>query len=142
MVLGIQKPFYQQNRLNMETKRQKQVAETVKRNFGIVLQKEGGYIYGTTPFVTVTNVKISPDLNIARVYLSVYNIEDKHNVILELEDNYVRLRQLLSHRIRKHVRRIPELEFFLDDTLDEMYRLNQLFNKLEQDNQMGNDPGA
>ena len=126
----------------METKRQKQVAETVKRNFGIVLQKEGAYIYGTNPFVTVTNVKLSPDLNIAKIYLSVYNIEDKQNVILEMEDNYSRLRQLLSNRIRKQVRRIPELEFFLDDTLDEMYRLNNLFNRLEDENQMGTDTPA
>ena len=121
----------------METKRMRQVAELVKRNFGILLQQEGSYIYGTTPFVTVTNVKMSPDLSIAKIYLSVYNIEDKQTVILEMEDNYTRLRQSLAYRIKKHVRRIPDLQFHLDDTLDEMYRLKELFQKLEEDNQLG-----
>ena len=121
----------------MESKRQRQVAEVVKRNFGILLQQEGSYIYGTDAFVTVTGVKISPDLNIAKIYLSVYNIEDKQNVILEMEQEYSRLRSSLANRIRKHVRRIPELQFYLDDTLDEMYRLNQLFTRLREDDQLG-----
>ena len=124
----------------MESKRQRQVAEVVKRNFGTLLQQEGAYIYGTDAFVTVTGVKISPDLNIAKIYLSVYNIEDKHNVILEMEQEYPRLRSSLANRIRKHVRRIPELQFYLDDTLDEMHRLNQLFTRLKEDDQMGQSP--
>ena len=114
----------------MESKRQKRVAELVKRNMGTVLQQEGGYIYGTEALVTVTNVRMSPDLNIAKVYLSVYNIDDKQNVILQVDEQVQRLRQSLANRIRKHIRRIPELHFFLDDTLDEMYRLNALFDEL------------
>ena len=121
----------------METKRMQQVAEIVRRNFGILLQQEGSYIYGTEPFVTVTNVKMSPDLSIAKIYLSVYNTEDKQTVILEMEDNYTRLRQSLAYRIKKHVRRIPDIKFYLDDTLDEMYRLRNLFQEMEKENQFG-----
>jgi len=47
------------------------------------------------------------------------------------------LKQSLSNRIRKHVRRIPEFQVYLDETLDEMYRLNKLFNKLDEDKQLG-----
>ena len=126
----------------METKRQKQVGEVIRRNMGIVFQNEGSYIYGPEPLVTVTAVKMSPDLSQAKVYLSVYNIEDKQNVVLEVEGNLVRLRQSLAHRIKRHVRRIPELSFFLDDTLDEMYRLNSLFDKMETDKDNGLDPEA
>lgn len=121
----------------METKRQLQVAELIRRNFSLVLQEEGSYVYGTEPLVTVTNVKITPDFNMAKIYLSVYNTENKQAVILTMEDNYPRLHQSLIRRIRKHMRRMPELSFFLDDTLDEMYRLNTLFNKLRHENQMG-----
>lgn len=113
-----------------ESKRQLQVAELVRRNMGIVLQQEGGYIYGTQALVTVTKVKMSPDLNIAKVYLSVYNVEDKYNIIFELEENYHRVRQVLANRLKRQVRRIPELQFFEDDTLDEMYRLNALFDRI------------
>lgn len=121
----------------MESKRQKQVTEMVKRNFGILLQQEGSLIYGNEALVTVTSAKMSPDMSIAKIYLSVYNTENKQAVIMLMEENYHQLKQSFVHRVRKHLRRIPELQFYLDDTLDEMYRLNSLFNKLEKDNQMG-----
>ena len=120
-----------------ETKRMRQVAELIKRNFGLVLQSEGPYIYGTQAFVTVTDVKMSPDFGIARIYLSVFNIDDKQNVILQMEEDYSRLRQALGNRLKRHIRRIPNLQFYLDDTLDEMYRLNHLFDELHDNKQMG-----
>ena len=123
----------------MESIRQKQVAETVKRHFSIVLQQEANYMTSEPALITVTNVKMTPDLSIAKVYLSIYNTENKQETLLELEDNMARLRQALGARLRNHVRRIPELDLFIDDTLDEMYRLNALFDKLEDENQMGTD---
>ena len=68
----------------METKRQMQAAELVKRNFSLVLQQEGSYIYGVEPLVTVTGVKMSPDLGQAKIYLSVFNTENKQAVFLEM----------------------------------------------------------
>lgn len=116
----------------MQSKRQSQVGELIKRNFSQVLQEEGSYIYKNA-LVTVTQVLMSPDLQYARIYLSVYNREDKALVIQELNQEKNRLKTNLSGRIRRHVRRIPEIDFFLDDTLDEMYRLNELFNELHQE---------
>lgn len=121
----------------MATVRQKQVEELIKRNFGIILQNEGSYIYGTEPLVTVTQVKISPDFGQAKIYLSVYNTETKQQVILEMEEHNNRLRQALAHRVRKQMRKVPHIDFYLDDTLDEMHRLNQLFNKLRDEDQLG-----
>ena len=114
----------------MAGKRQLQVSELIRRNFGMVLQAEGSYIYGAQPFVTVTNVVMSPDLSIAKIYLSVFNVDDKQTVILEMEQEQPRLKSALAYRIRKQVRRMPEINFYLDDTLDEMERLNNLFDKL------------
>jgi ribosome-binding factor A len=121
----------------MATVRQKQVEELIKRNFGIILQNEGSYIYGTEPLVTVTQVKISPDFGQAKIYLSVYNTETKQQVILEMEEHNNRLRQALAHRVRKQMRKVPHIDFYLDDTLDETHRLNQLFNKLRDEDQLG-----
>lgn len=121
----------------MENIRQRQVAELIKRNFSIVLQQEGSYIYGTEALVTVTNVKVTPDFSLAKIYLSVYNTENKQEVLLEMENSVIRLKQSLAYRVRKHMRRIPDINFYLDDTLDEMYRLNNLFDKLHKDKQMG-----
>ncbi len=113
--------------------RQEQVGETVRRHLSVVLQQEGSYIYGTTAFVTVTEIQMTPDLSQARVYLSVFGIEDKQAVILQLEDEYPRVRQSLGYRLKRHLRRIPELQFFLDDTLDEMYRLRGVFDRLRDE---------
>ena len=125
----------------METKRQKQIAAVVKRNFSVILQQEGSYIYGVEVLVTVTDVKMSPDLGIAKIYLSVYNTENKQAVILSLEQHMHRLRQNFAQRIRKQVRRIPNIDFYLDDTLDEMYRLNELFDRLDNEDQLGKKEG-
>ncbi len=121
----------------METIRQKQVAELIKRHFSMVLQAEGSYIYGQEVMVSVTSVKVSPDFSLAKIYLSVFNTENKQATILEMEDEMLRLKQALAARIRKQVRRIPEITFFLDDTIDEMYRINALFNRLHNEDQMG-----
>jgi len=123
----------------MDTIKQKQISELVKRNFSVVLQDEGTNIYGAKPLVTVTNVKVSPDLGQAKIYLSVYNTENKQEVLLEMEEEKNRLKQALGYRLRKLVRRIPDIDFYLDDTLDEMFRIDELFGRLRADNQMGSE---
>lgn len=115
----------------MQSKRQLQVAELIKRNFGVVLREEGGYIYGDA-FVTVTKVVMSPDLAQAKIYLSIYNVEDKASVIYMITGQKHALKQAMVRRIRKHVRRIPDIFFHEDDTLDEMYKLNHIFNDMSE----------
>jgi ribosome-binding factor A len=114
----------------MASKRQEQVAELIKRNFGVVLQQEGSYIYGDA-FVTVTQVQVTPDLSEAKLYISVFNTENKQEVLQLMINGTKKLKKSLAHRIKRHVRRIPEISIFLDDTLDEMYKLNEIFDKLD-----------
>jgi ribosome-binding factor A len=122
----------------MESIRQKQVGELIRRYFGMILTEEGGNIYGRDKLVTLTDVKMTPDLLIAKFYISVYGTENKQEVILMMEDSKVRLRQALSSKIGKQMRRLPELEFFLDDTVDEMYRVDDLLNRIgEKDKSIG-----
>ncbi len=125
----------------METKRQLQVAEMVKRHFSMVMMEEGPYIYDKGIMVTVTSAKMTPDLSMAKIYLSVFNTDNKQAVMLQLEDELPRLHQALAQRLRRHLRRMPEISLFLDDTLDEMYRVEHLFEQLHKDNQMGGDEG-
>ncbi len=121
----------------MESKRQRQTGETIKRHFSIVLQQEGTYIYDTQALVTITEVKMSPDMGLARIYLSVFNVDDKLTVLQQLREEQTRLRQLLAHRVRRHLRRVPQIDFYLDDMIDEMYRVDGMFDRLHEDNQMG-----
>lgn len=117
----------------MESIRQKQVGELIRRYFSMILMEEGSYIYGRDKLVTVTSVKMTPDLLVAKVYISVYGTENKQEVILELEDNHTRLRQALASKVGKQMRRMPDLEFFLDDTIDEMYRVDALLNRVSDE---------
>jgi ribosome-binding factor A len=117
--------------------RQKQIAEMIRRHFSIVLQDQGSYLFDSQPLVTVTAVRMTPDMGLAKIYLSVYNTDNKQAVILQMQEEKSRLKQSLGLRLRKHMRRIPDIDFYLDDTLDEMYRLNDLFDKLHTEGQMG-----
>lgn len=117
----------------MESIRQKQVGELIRRYFGMILTEEGSNIYGRDKLVTITDVKMTPDLLIAKVYISVYGTENKQEVILLMDDNLTRLRQALAGKIGKQMRRMPEVEFFLDDTVDEMYRVEALLNRIGED---------
>lgn len=126
----------------METKRQRQVAELVKRNFSMVLQEVGLYIYGSEPLVTVTEVKMSADLGLAKIYLSIWNTDNKQAVMLQLEEEYVRLRAALGNRLKRQVRRIPDIALYEDETIDEMYRVDSLFERLHREDQMGSESKA
>ena len=121
----------------MESKRQKQVAELVKRNFSVVLQEEAPNICGNEVLITVTNVKLSPDMSYAKIYLSIFNTEHKQEPLMLLNEELVTLRSKLAQRIRKLVRIIPSIALFDDDTVDEMYRIDELMKKLEEDGQFG-----
>ena len=122
----------------MESKRQKQISELVRRQFSMVLQEEGSYIFDKA-LVTVTKVVVSPDLQSAKVYLSVFNTDHKMEVMAMMEEHNHRLRYALANKVGKQLRKIPELKFFLDDSLDEFFRMDQILNKLRSENQMGRD---
>jgi ribosome-binding factor A len=116
--------------LAMDTKRQLQLGELIKRNFSVVLQESGRNVYGDI-LVSVTKAMISPDLSQAKIYLSVYGIEDKDSVIIKMEQHMYHLKSSLVHRIKKQTRRMPDLFFFLDDTVDEMYKIDELLKKIK-----------
>ena len=120
----------------MESKRQRQVAELIKRNFSTVLQQEGPYVYGAEPLVTVTQVPPTPDLSQCKIYLSIWNTENKQDVLVQMNEEHHRLKQGLATRVRKHIRRIPSIAFYIDETLDEMNRVEDLFDRLYEEGEM------
>lgn len=122
----------------METKRQKQINELLRRQFSMVLMEEGSYIFEKA-MVTITRVSVSPDLQNAKFYLSVFNTDQKQEVMMALEENNHRLRFALANKVGKQLRRIPELQFFLDESLDEFFKMDQLLSRLRAEKQMGSE---
>jgi ribosome-binding factor A len=121
----------------MDSKRQRQVAEIIRRNFSEVMQFEAMNICGQGVLVTVTNVRMSPDLSQAKIYLSFFGTENKQEPYLMLQEEVAMLKNKLAQRIKKQVRVIPEIFLFMDDTVDEMYRVSDMMKQLEAEGQFG-----
>jgi ribosome-binding factor A len=114
----------------MESKRQLQIGELIKRSFAPVFQEHGIYIYGDA-FVTVTSVKVTPDLAQAKVYLSIYNADDKNAVLQKVINHTHQLKQALASRIKNQVRRMPQVHFYFDETIDEIFKMDAMFKNLK-----------
>lgn len=82
-------------------------------------------------FVTITNVRVSPDLKLAKIYLSVFEKEKRNFVLNKIEDKKGFIRSELAHNIR--IKFIPELKFFIDDTLDYVEKIEGLIKKIHED---------
>jgi ribosome-binding factor A len=118
----------------MDTRRQLRIASVIKDAFSEILVRDGKNIYGTA-FVTVTNVKVTSDLTLVRFYLSIYNVTDKEEVIGKFNFKKFDIKKLLAEKLRHQLRRIPELEFFVDDTQDYVTRINEVFNKIKEEDE-------
>ncbi len=81
--------------------------------------------------VTITNVKVTPDLKIAKVYISILDKSKREYVMNHIESLKGFLRTELAHRVR--IKNTPELNFYLDDTLDYVEKMEELFNKIHKD---------
>jgi ribosome-binding factor A len=88
-------------------------------------------------FVTITNVKMSPDLRIAKVYISVLDRDKREVVLKKITSSSGYIRSELAHRIK--IKFTPELKFFIDDTLDYVEKIEGLIKKIHKDDNKGNE---
>lgn len=115
-----------------EGKRQKQVGGLIQEEINMIFQRLGlNMIDGG--MVSISSVKITPDLLEARIYLSVFNAADNKPVLKKIEDRSWEIKKELAARVRNQLRRIPELKFFLDDTLDHVFKMEELFKQIKTD---------
>lgn len=114
-----------------ESKRQQKFNRLLQKEIGAVLQKEGSALYGKG-MVSVTGVKISPDLSSARVYLSLMLVDDRDTFVTKMNTEFKpKIKLELGKRIRNQVRIIPELSFFLDNSYEENKKMDDLFKGLD-----------
>ncbi|MBK6730040.1 MAG: 30S ribosome-binding factor RbfA [Bacteroidetes bacterium] len=114
----------------METRRQQKMQVLIKEEMSKFLQREGSNYYGTQ-FVTVTDVRITPDMHLCRIYVSVFNVATPQQTVDRLNAHIKDIRKRFGNIMRGDLRIIPELEFILDDTLDNVFKLEQLLNDLK-----------
>lgn len=115
--------------MSTESQRQKKFGSMILRDLSEMFQRDFKSLTGSA-FVTITSVKMSPDLGVASVYLS-FMLAPSDQVLLEqIQENTKTIRQELGKRIRHHVRIVPELRFFLDDTAEHAAKIDQLLSGL------------
>lgn len=110
----------------MESKRQQKVGRQIQKDLGDIFQREAQHLVNGA-FVTVTGVRMTPDLGIARAYLS-FLPEKKKDLLFEgIQENVKFIRQKLGERVRHQLRIVPELQFYLDDTAEYAAKMDALF---------------
>ena len=108
----------------METTRQNKIARLIQKELSEIFLLQTKSMHGV--LVSVSAVRISPDLSIARVYLSIFPSEKGEELIKNINANMKSIRYELGTRVRFQLRIIPELKFFLDDSLDYLEHIDEL----------------
>ncbi len=121
------------NITNMEeNKRQKQVGKLVMEELSDIFQREGMNIVDGG-MVSISKVMVTPDLLEGRVYLSFYQVKEPMALLHKIKERGWEWRKLLGQRIKNQLRRVPELTFYTDDTLDHVFKMDQLFKKINEE---------
>ena len=109
--------------------RQLKFARLIQKEISDIFQRDKRGILDNA-FVTVADVKVSPDLGVAKIYISMMLAKDKAAVLEKITKRKGEIRKALGEKIRKQVRIIPELIFFLDEVEENAQRMDTLLNKL------------
>jgi ribosome-binding factor A len=116
----------------MESKRQQKFAGVIQEDLAAIFQREGmNYLPNT--LVTITKVRVTPDLAIARVFLSFFNNTNSTVALQTVKLHASEIRYKLGSRIKDQVRIIPQLEFFIDDTSEYVDRMDKIFDKIHRE---------
>ena len=109
----------------MESKRQQRINKLLQKDLGEIFQIEMGHVTRRA-MVTVTKVNVTPDLSLAKVYLSLFASDDHDKLMQNIQGHSSEIRGKLGSRIRHQLRVVPELRFYEDDSLDYIEHIEEL----------------
>ena len=111
----------------MQETRQNKIARLLQKELSQIFQEQTRSMHGV--MVSVTRVKVSPDLSVCTAYLSIFPSERSEEMLQNITKNEKQVRYELGTRVRYQLRIIPELRFFIDDSLDYIERIDELLKK-------------
>lgn len=115
-----------------EGKRQRQVAGAIQEELDDIFRRLGlSMIDGG--MVSISSVKVTPDLLEARIYLSLFQVKDAPGVMKTIEAKAWEIKKELANRVKHQLRRMPVLQFYQDDTLDQVFKMEELFKKINEE---------
>ena len=115
-----------------ESKRQKQIGQLLQKELSDIFQRMGFNVL-EGGMISISAVRMTPDLLEARVYLSMFQIPDNHAMVNRIKERMGEIKKDLGNRVGKQLRRVPEISLFLDDTLDYVFKMEELFKKIKDD---------
>ncbi len=115
-----------------ETKRQKQVGQLVQEELSDIFLREGLTMVNGG-MVSIAGVQITPDLLEARVQLSLFKVTAPDELLKSIRERTPELRNQLGRRVKNQLRRVPELHFFIDDSLDRAFKMESLFDQIRKE---------
>src|SRR6185503_17155607 len=121
-----------------EGKRQKQIGGLIQEELNTIFQRLGLNMLDGG-MVSISSVKITPDLLEARVYLSFFQVKDAKLALKKIEERAWEIKKELASRVRHQLRNIPELKYFQDDTLDHVFKMEELFKQIKTQRPADND---
>lgn len=113
-----------------EGKRQKQIGGLIQEEMNSIFQHLGLTMLNGG-MVSISTVKVTPDLLEARIYLSIFQT-DGQAALKKVEERKWEIKKELAARVKQQLRRIPELKFFLDETLDHVFKMEELFKEIKK----------
>ena len=116
----------------LEGKRQKQVAGLLNKELSDIFQRLGISMMDGG-MISISGVKITPDLYEARIYLSFFKVEDSFAALKKIEERSWEIKKELTARVRHQLRSMPVLSFYIDDTLDYVEKIDKLFKDIKKD---------
>ena len=111
----------------METNRQKRINKQLQKDLGEIFQREAPNLFQRA-LITVTQVKVTTDLSIAKVYLSIFG-KDTDKIMEQVHFHASEIRKQLGLRVKNQLRQVPQLQFFVDDSLDYIENIENLLKK-------------
>ena len=109
----------------MSSTRQNKIGRLLQKDLGDIFQKGTNTLF-KGKMITVTTVRVSPDLSNAKIYLSLFPVDDKKEFIDYINGVEGQIRFDLGKRVRHQLRKVPELKFFIDDSLDYIENIDNL----------------
>jgi len=117
--------------MSIESKRQQRFGGVIQQDLAEIFLKEGNaWLPGT--MITVTRVRMTPDLSIARVYLSFFNTKDADEPIKKIQARVKEIRYKLGSKIKNQAKNVPELEFYADDSVQYSEQMDKLFDEISK----------
>jgi ribosome-binding factor A len=114
-----------------ESKRQKQIGGLLNEELNDIFRRMGLSMMDGG-MISISSVKITPDLLEARIYLSLFQVKDPAAAMKKIEDKAWDIKRELTSRVKQQLRRMPELKFFQDDTLDHVFKMEELFKQINK----------